>query len=47
MDSVAPEPLMALFDDLHRAFDQQGLLPALRAVQNTRLIALAGSARGA
>ena len=40
LDSVAPEHLMALFDDLHRAFDEQGLLPAMRAVQNTRLIAL-------
>ena len=40
LDSVAPEHLMALFDDLHRAFDELGLLPAMRAVQNTRLIAL-------
>jgi hypothetical protein len=40
LDSVAPEHLMALFDDLHRAFDEHGLLPAMRAVQNTRLIAL-------
>ena len=40
LDSVAPEHLMPLFDDLHRAFDEQGLLPAMRAVQNTRLIAL-------
>jgi hypothetical protein len=40
LDPVAPEHVMELFDDLHRAFDEQGLLPAMRAVQNTRLIAL-------
>ena len=40
LDSVAPEHLMELFDDLHRAFEAHGLLPAMRAVQNTRLIAL-------
>jgi hypothetical protein len=40
LDPVAPEHLMALFDDLHRAFDEHGLLPAMRAVQNSRLIAL-------
>ena len=40
LDPVAPEHLMELFDDLHRAFDEHGLLPAMRAVQNTRLIAL-------
>jgi hypothetical protein len=40
LDSVAPEHLMGLFDDLHRAFDAHGLLQAMRAVQNTRLIAL-------
>jgi hypothetical protein len=40
LDPVAPEPLLALFDDLHRAFDEHGLLPAMRAVHDTRLIAL-------
>jgi len=40
LDSVAPEHVMELFDDLHRAFDEHGWLPAMRAVQNTRLIAL-------
>jgi hypothetical protein len=40
LDSVAPEPLMALFDDLLRGYDEHGLLTAMRAVQNTRLIAL-------
>ena len=40
LDSIAPEHLMELFDDLHRAFDEHGLLPAMRAVLNTRLIAL-------
>lgn len=40
LDPAAPEHLMELFDDLHRAFDELGLLPAMRAVQNTRLIAL-------
>ncbi len=40
LDPVAPKHLMELFDDLHRAFDEHGLLPAMRAVQDTRLIAL-------
>ncbi len=40
LDSVAPEHLVELFDDLHRAFEEHGLSPAMRAVQNTRLIAL-------
>jgi hypothetical protein len=40
LDPVAPHHLFSLFDELHRAFDQAGLLEAMRAVQNTRLIAL-------
>jgi hypothetical protein len=43
LDPVAPEHLMGLFDDLHHAFDQTGLLEAMRAVGNTRLIALDGT----
>jgi hypothetical protein len=31
--------LFSLFDELHRAFDQAGLLEEMRAVQRTRLIA--------
>ena len=40
LDPVAPLHLFSLFDDLHRAFDQAGLLEQMRAVQRTRLIAL-------
>jgi hypothetical protein len=40
LDPVAPSHLFSLFDDLHRAFEQTGLLAAMRAVGNTRLIAL-------
>ena len=40
LDSVAPAHLFSLFDDLHQAFDQQGLLQAMRAVGQTQLIAL-------
>ena len=40
LDPVAPHHLFGLFDDLHRAFDQAGLLEAMRAVERTRLIAL-------
>ncbi len=40
LDPVEPCHLFGLFDDLHQAFDQEGLLEALRAVNNTRLIAL-------
>lgn len=40
LDSVAPEHLMGLFDDLFQAFDRTGLPEAMRAVENTRLIAL-------
>ena len=40
LDPVAPHHLFGLFDDLHRAFDQAGLLEGMRAVQNTRLLAL-------
>jgi hypothetical protein len=40
LDPVEPSHLFSLFDDLHQAFDQEGLLEAMRAVNNTRLIAL-------
>lgn len=40
LDPIAPHHLLGLFDDLHLAFDQAGLLEAMRAVQHTRLIAL-------
>ena len=40
LDPVQAAELFGLFDDLHEAFDQTGLLEAMRAVKNTRLIAL-------
>ena len=40
LDPVEPRHLFRLFDDLHRAFAQTGLLEAMRAVGATRLIAL-------
>jgi len=40
LDPVAPSHLFGLFDDLHQAFEQTGLLENMRAVGNTRLIAL-------
>jgi hypothetical protein len=40
LDPIAPQQLFSLFDDLHRAFAQAGLLEEMRAVQRTRLIAL-------
>jgi hypothetical protein len=40
LDPVPPSALFGLFDDLHTAFAETGRLEALRAVQNTRLIAL-------
>ena len=40
LDPVEPRHLFSLFDELHRAFDAQGLLEAMRAVGHTRLIAL-------
>ena len=40
LDPVEPSHLFSLFDELHRAFDQTGLLAAMRAVGGTRLIAL-------
>jgi hypothetical protein len=43
LDPVAPQHLFSLFDELHRAFDQAGLLEEMRAVQRTRLIALDGT----
>ena len=40
LDPVEASGLFGLFDDLHRAFAQTGLLEAMRAVNNTRLVAL-------
>jgi hypothetical protein len=40
LDPVAPHHLFSLFDDLQEAFEQTGLLQTMRAVQDTRLIAL-------
>jgi hypothetical protein len=40
LDPIAPDHLFSLFEDLHQAFDQAGLLEEMRAVQRTRLIAL-------
>jgi hypothetical protein len=40
LDPVAPGQLFGLFDDLYQAFEQVGLLEAMRSVGNTRLIAL-------
>jgi hypothetical protein len=40
LDPVEPSHLFSLFDELHRAFDENGLLEAMRAVGHTRLIAL-------
>ncbi len=43
LDPVAPRHLFSLFDDLHRAFAETGVLEAMRAVEGTRLIALDGT----
>jgi hypothetical protein len=40
LDPVEPRHLFSLFDDLHQAFAEAGLLSAMRAVRDTRLIAL-------
>jgi hypothetical protein len=40
LDPVEPSHFFSLFDELHRAFDETGLLEAMRAVGHTRLIAL-------
>jgi len=40
LDPVEPRHLFSLFDELHQAFDQTGLLETMRAVGHTRLIAL-------
>ena len=40
LDPVEPSHLFSLFDDLFQAFDQTGVLEAMRAVGHTRLIAL-------
>lgn len=40
LDPVAPQHLFSLFDELHEAFAETGLLENMRAVEQTRLIAL-------
>ena len=40
LDPVEAHRLFSLFDDLQQAFDQSGLLEAMRAVGGTRLLAL-------
>ena len=40
LDPVEPRHLFSLFDDLHQAFEEAGWLQAMRAVNDTRLIAL-------
>jgi len=40
LDPVEACELFGLFDDLHQAFNETGLLAAMRAVKHTRLIAL-------
>ena len=40
LDPIAPQHLFSLFDELHQAFAQTGLLEQMRAVEQTRLIAL-------
>jgi hypothetical protein len=40
LDPIEPSHLFAFFDDLHQGFAEAGLLEAMRAVQQTRLIAL-------
>jgi hypothetical protein len=39
-DPVEPRHRLSLFDDLHQAFEEAGLLQAMRAVNDPRLIAL-------
>lgn len=43
LDPVPASALFGLFDDLHEAFNEAGLLEPMRAVKNTRLIALDGT----
>jgi hypothetical protein len=40
LDPIAPAEFHRLFDDLHQAFEDTGLLESMRAVERTRLIAL-------
>lgn len=40
LDPIEASHLFSLFDDLHKAFAETGLLEAMRAVNGTRLIAL-------
>ena len=43
LDPIEAHHLFSLFDELHQAFNQSGLLEAMRAVGGTRLIALDGT----
>jgi len=43
LDPIEPSHLFSLFDELHAGFEQAGLLETMRAVENTRLIALDGT----
>jgi hypothetical protein len=43
LDWVEPSHLFVLFEELHESFAQSGMLEAMRAVENTRLIALDGT----
>jgi hypothetical protein len=43
LDPIEASHLFSLFDDLHQGFAQTGLLEAMRAVKQTRLIALDGT----
>jgi hypothetical protein len=43
LDPIEPSHLFSLFDELHAGFEQAGLLENMRAVENTRLIALDGT----
>jgi hypothetical protein len=40
LDPIEASHLFSLFDDLHKGFEEAGLLEEMRAVQRTRLIAL-------
>jgi hypothetical protein len=43
LDPIEPSHLFNFFDDLHQGFEDAGLLEAMRAVKQTRLIALDGT----
>jgi len=43
LDSVRPNHLYGLFDDLHQAFAEKGMMEAMQSVNQTQLIALDGT----